>query len=57
MTEHKCHECGKPDTETRLQKCPICFRYFCEDHSHDQSGVVFCSKGCAQYFFFAEPDD
>jgi len=52
-----CFVCNKTDDETRLSKCPICFKYFCEDHACHRSGLRFCSKGCAEYFFFSEPDD
>ena len=56
-TEIKCNVCDKSETEITLHKCPICFKRFCEDHGHQMSGRVFCSKGCAEYFFFSEPDD
>ena len=55
--ELKCHKCEKSDEEIRLHKCPICFKHYCEEHSAHRSGVQFCSKGCGEYFFFAEPDD
>jgi hypothetical protein len=54
---NECHECKKVDDEARLRKCPICFKYFCEEHGHQRSGVSFCSAGCAEYFFFADPDE
>jgi len=53
----ECRECHKGEDEVRLQKCPICFKHFCEEHAADQGGVRFCSKSCAQYFFFGDPDD
>ena len=53
----KCHECGKPNEEETLRRCPICFKFFCEDHGHQMSGRSFCTPGCAEYFFFSEPDD
>jgi hypothetical protein len=54
---NECHECHKSDTETKLEKCPICFKYFCEDHAYHRSGLRFCSSGCAEYFFFSDPDE
>ena len=54
---NRCHECGATDDETRLQKCPICFRYYCQEHNKSMSGRTFCSQKCAEYFFFADPDD
>jgi hypothetical protein len=54
---NECHECHKSDEETKLEKCPICFKYFCEDHAYHRSGLRFCSSGCAEYFFFSDPDE
>jgi hypothetical protein len=56
-SEESCRECGKSGDDGQLRKCPVCFRYFCEEHATVMSGRPFCSAGCAQYFFFAEPDD
>ena len=52
-----CIECQKDEMETILTKCPICFKYFCNDHAFVTSGRRFCSRGCADYFFFGDPDD
>ena len=54
---HVCFECDKSVEDTQLERCPICFKHFCEDHRHTMSGRAFCSSGCAEYFFFSEPDD
>jgi hypothetical protein len=51
-----CHECRRADTETRLHKCPVCFKYFCDEHTHLWSGRPFCSRGCAEYFYFGDED-
>ena len=56
MTE-KCHECERTIEEIPLQKCSVCFKYFCEKHAYSMSGRSFCTRGCAQHFFFADPDD
>lgn len=53
----ECRECKKTEVDVKLHKCPICFKHFCEEHSHHRSGLWFCSAGCAEYFFFADPDD
>ncbi len=55
--DYECHECKKKMTEASLHKCPVCFKYYCDDHGHHRSGVGFCSDGCAEYFFFVDPDD
>lgn len=53
----ECNICHKADADTRLHRCPICHKYFCEDHAHHRSGLWFCSSGCAEYFFYSDPDD
>ncbi len=55
--EYECHKCKRTEKEVRLRKCPICFKYYCDDDAVERSGVWFCSTGCGEYFFFAEPDD
>ena len=55
MVQECCH-CKKTDGDVVLHKCPICFKHFCDDHAARTSGVSFCSGGCGDYFFHAEPD-
>ena len=57
MTEARCAKCEDHDEAQLVRKCPVCHKLFCEDHAHHMSGRAFCSKGCAQFFFFTEPDD
>jgi hypothetical protein len=45
------------DQERRLLKCPICFKNVCESCSHRNMGRDFCSKRCADQFFFGDDDD
>jgi hypothetical protein len=52
-----CTVCEKPESESRLMRCPICFKYVCAEHEFHYSGRVFCGKHCAEYFFFADADD
>lgn len=56
MQEERCHECGKTMSDTRLGKCPVCFKWFCEDHGTYRGGREFCSRGCADYFFFGDDE-
>ena len=55
--DHKCKECEKAEPQVRLQKCRTCFAHFCEEHAFSRSGISFCSGGCADEFFFSDPDD
>jgi hypothetical protein len=52
-----CHACEKTEEDTRLSICSVCHRAFCEEHRHVMSGRSFCSQRCAEYFFFADPED
>jgi hypothetical protein len=53
----ECVHCKKTEAEVVLQKCPICHKYYCHDDAYAWSGRNFCTKQCAEYFFFADPDD
>ena len=55
--EPRCLKCEEHDPEQVLRKCSVCHRFFCEEHAYVMSGRRFCSPGCADYFFFEEPDD
>jgi hypothetical protein len=57
MAEHQCVHCNKTDDETKLSKCPICFKYYCNEHAYQMSGRTFCSQPCAEFFFFSETDE
>jgi hypothetical protein len=45
------------DEEKRVNKCPICFKLVCDRCSHRTMGRDFCSKRCADQFFFGDDDD
>jgi hypothetical protein len=51
-----CLTCHKTEDETRLHKCPICFKYVCAEDAYNFSGRIFCGKHCSDYFFFADED-
>jgi hypothetical protein len=51
-----CTICHKSDLETRLHKCPICFKWVCEDCSRRDYGRFFCSQRCADQFFFGDEE-
>ena len=52
-----CESCGASEEDRRVQKCPICYKKFCEECAHPMSGRSFCSRFCAEYFFFGGEDD
>jgi hypothetical protein len=53
----ECVHCGVSDKEVRLNKCPICFKWVCDECAHRTMGRSFCAKRCAEYFFFGDEDD
>ena len=42
-----CFHCDKSEVEGRIHKCPICFRWICEDCGKRDYGRTFCSQRCA----------
>lgn len=52
-----CVICNKDEVEARLHKCPICFRWVCDDCGKRDYGRTFCSSRCADQFFFGDDDD
>jgi hypothetical protein len=52
-----CFQCNASDEEKPLRKCPICYRYFCNDCGVNRSGRWFCTGICGDYFFFGEDED
>jgi hypothetical protein len=53
----ECRECQRTEEEVRLTKCAVCHRGFCDEHAYTMSGRTFCSRGCAEYFFFSTDED
>ena len=52
-----CTHCQKSDLETALHKCPICFKWVCDDCGRHEYGRIFCSRLCANQFFFGDDDE
>jgi len=53
----QCIGCQRDEDATHLNKCPICFKWVCDDCTHRAMGRMFCSKKCADQFFFGDDDD
>lgn len=56
----RCHACereGREDRATRLIVCPVCHRKVCSEHAFSLSGKKFCTRGCAELFYFGDPDE
>jgi hypothetical protein len=52
-----CIHCNGNDQDLRLNKCPICFKWVCDNCGHRSMGRVFCARKCADQFFFGDDDD
>jgi hypothetical protein len=52
-----CEACQKSEVEATLHKCPTCFKVICGDCGRRDYGRVFCSKRCADQFFFGDEDE
>jgi hypothetical protein len=46
-----------PERSVQLNKCPICFKRICDDCAHRSMGRLFCSKRCADQFFFGDDEE
>ena len=52
-----CYKCSARDREVQLIKCPICHKMVCEDCITRRSTSNFCSRSCADFYFFGDDDD
>ena len=52
-----CIECQRDEMETTLNKCPSCFKLICVDCGTQAMGRVFCTKRCAEEFFWGDDDE
>ncbi len=53
----ECITCHIDDRERHLNKCPICFKWVCEECAIRSYGRMFCAKKCADAFFFGDDDE
>ena len=51
-----CKSCRRDRDEVRLDKCVVCHEYFCRPCAVRRYGKHFCSKMCAEVFFFGDED-
>jgi hypothetical protein len=52
MAMIKCVKCETDETGIwRLMKCPMCYKFVCENCAVRHYGKLFCSNVCATNFF------
>ncbi|MDX1583266.1 MAG: hypothetical protein R3338_06660 [Thermoanaerobaculia bacterium] len=57
MEARTCVGCGSSDETVVLEKCRMCFRFFCADCAHKVRGAQFCSDACGQFYMHGDDDD
>jgi len=53
----ECVACQVSDQDVRLHKCPICFKWVCENCAVRSYGRAFCQRKCAEQFFWGDDGD
>ena len=53
----ECLACQLSDQDVRLHKCPICFKWVCENCAVRSYGRAFCQRKCADQFFWGDDED
>ncbi len=52
-----CARCEISFPEMNFILCPICHKQVCARCWFAKGGKYFCSRYCAEYFFYADEDD
>jgi hypothetical protein len=52
-----CLSCNASDLDQHLHKCPICFKWACDNCATHAFGRHFCSKKCSDEFFYGDDED
>jgi len=52
-----CEKCHATGMWISLIKCPMCHKYVCDECKFSVQGKDFCSRFCANEFFWGETDE
>lgn len=52
-----CGNCSVSEETAALERCKMCYRFFCSDCAHRGMGQRFCSERCAAEFMFGDTGD
>ena len=55
--DHICAICSVTREAAQLERCRNCRRYHCGDCTIRSRSGTFCSKECADMFYFGDDDD
>jgi hypothetical protein len=55
--DNECKTCSRSRNQVRLVKCIICLEPFCRACGFLRHGKAFCSRSCAEVFFFGDADE
>ena len=53
----ECAQCETGLTAASLTRCPICHKIVCENCRRNKGGKYFCSRFCAEYFFYGDLEE
>jgi hypothetical protein len=54
LSERVCTHCGDPGESKMLERCTICYRWFCSDCSYKGAGRRFCSERCSLEYIYGD---
>jgi hypothetical protein len=58
IDDTKCVTCGASSEVVRLDKCPVCYSYYCGDCAfRSTGGRKLCSARCADIIMLGDEDD
>jgi hypothetical protein len=52
-----CEQCEQTYERVFIQECSYCFKRFCRNCAVRSGSTAFCSKACAEGWFFADADE
>ena len=57
VDERTCVRCAETGDTKALERCKMCFRYFCNDCVFRGYGHRFCSESCSLQYVYGDASD
>jgi hypothetical protein len=57
VKQKACRHCGRTLEVVRLLRCVVCHEHYCRSCEFRRHGKQFCSRVCANVFFFGDEDE